>query len=100
MALVGHLGDMFEILGAVFGISEAMLDEIGLERRKSSVCIVICEVLKRKSSGDMVASGGKWWQVVASGGGVGGMAGPALYCKYCNIAQWFNTLCHPSGAAD
>ena len=49
MALVGHLGDMFEILGAVFGISEAMLDEIGLGRRKSSVCIVICEVLKRKS---------------------------------------------------
>ena len=58
MALVGHLGDMFEILGAVFGISEAMLDEIGLGRRKSSVCIVICEVLKRKSSGVMVANGG------------------------------------------
>ena len=74
MALAGHLGDMFEILGAVFGISEAMLDELGLGSRKSGVRIVICEVLKGKSSGDMVA-------MVASGGGVGGMAGPSLYCK-------------------
>ena len=81
MALVGHLGDMFEILGAVFGISEAMLDEIGLGSRKSGVRIVICEVLKRKSSGAVVGYGGKWWQMVASGRGVGGMAGPALYCK-------------------
>ena len=68
MALVGHLGDMFEILGAVFGISEAMLDESGLGSRKSGVRIVICEVLKRKSSGAMVGYGGKWWQVVANGG--------------------------------
>ena len=87
MALVGHLGDMFEILGAVFGISEAMLDEIGSGSRKSGVRIVICEVLKRKSSGDMVAYGGRWWHMVASGGGVGGMAGLSLYCKYCNIVQ-------------
>ena len=45
MALVGHLGDMFEILGAVFGISEAMLDEIGLGRRKSWVRLAICKYL-------------------------------------------------------
>ena len=67
MALVGHLGDMFEILGAVFGISEAMLDEIGLGSRKSGVRIVICEVLKRKSLGVMVASGGIWWEMVGYG---------------------------------
>ena len=59
---MGHFGDMFEILEAVFGISEAMLDEIGLGSRKSGVRIVICEVLKRKSSCDMVGNGGKWWR--------------------------------------
>ena len=64
MALVGHLGDMFEILGAVFGMSEAMLDESGLGSRKWSSyrdqLIFAWEKLGR--------GGGKWWQIVANGG--------------------------------
>ena len=62
MALVGHLGDMFEILGAVFGISEAMLDEIGLGSKKWSsyrdLLIFAWEKLKR--------GGGKWVVVVGA----------------------------------
>ena len=49
MALVVHLGDIWEVLGAISVISKAMLDEVGSGNRQSGVRIGVCEVLSRKS---------------------------------------------------
>ena len=62
MALVGHLGDMFEILGAVFGISEAMLDESGLGSKKMEFVSLFAKFCR----GKLARGGGKWWQIVAN----------------------------------
>ena len=42
-ALGGHLGAKLEVLVAIFGILELMLDEVGLGNRKSGLRIGICK---------------------------------------------------------
>ena len=59
MALVVHLGDIWEVLGAIFVIPKVMLDGVGSGNRHSGVLIGICDVLSRKSSGAVLASAGK-----------------------------------------
>ena len=51
---------MLEILGAILGIFELMLDEVGLGNRPSGLRIGICEVFAKKFCG----GAGKCWQVL------------------------------------
>ena len=82
MALGGHLVDIWEALGAILVISKAMLDEVGSGNRQSGVRIGICEALRRKSSGVVVASGGIWWHMERFGGMAGACLCFAVYCRF------------------
>ena len=89
---------MLEILGAILGIFELMLDEVGLGNRPSGLRIGICEVFAKKfcgGAGMVLASAGKCWEVRRNG---------ASLCDFVRSLQIsslrFSTPCSPSGAAD
>ena len=89
---------MLEILGAILGIFELMLDEVGLGNRPSGLRIGICEVFAKKFCG----GAGKCWQVLASAGRSGGMARRSVTSSEVFRSLHFGLARHAprSGAAD